>query len=92
LALFAGCALPGGWLVFRGDRSVGLGLLIGWAAGVIALVVGTVLISVSVPADAAAVGIDPARSLLPASAPTHVDVQPAYVLDPPASRTAPDTA
>ncbi|MBM0230279.1 MULTISPECIES: hypothetical protein [Micromonospora] len=56
LALFAGCVLAGGWLVLRGDRGVGLGPLIGWAVGAIALVVGTILISYSVPADTAAAG------------------------------------
>ncbi|GAA4575528.1 hypothetical protein GCM10023176_45000 [Micromonospora coerulea] len=57
LALFAGCVLPGGWLVIRGDRGIGLGLLVGWAAGIIALVVGTILISSSVPPDTAAAGL-----------------------------------
>lgn len=54
LALFAGCVLTGGWLVFHGDRSLGLGLLIGWTAGIITLVVGTILILYSAPTDTAA--------------------------------------
>ncbi|RZU73575.1 hypothetical protein EV384_1985 [Micromonospora kangleipakensis] len=71
LALFAGCVLTGGWLVFRGDRSLGLGLLIGWAAGIIALVVGTILISYSVPTDTAAAGTNTvySHSLVVASTP-----------------------
>lgn len=44
LALFASCAVPGSVLVLRGDRGLGLGLLIGWITGIIALVVGTALI------------------------------------------------
>lgn len=29
LALFTGCIVAGGWLLYRGDRGIGLGLLIG---------------------------------------------------------------
>jgi hypothetical protein len=44
LALFVFCALGGGFLVLRGDRGFGVGLLIGWAAGILAIVAGTVLV------------------------------------------------
>lgn len=54
LALFACCAVTGGVLVLRGDRGLGLGLLSGWVAGIVALAVGTVLIDHSVPVEPAA--------------------------------------
>ncbi|WP_446217989.1 hypothetical protein [Micromonospora sp. IBHARD004] len=69
LALFACCAVPGGVLVLNGDRGLGLGLLIGWVAGVIALVVGTILIGHSVPVDPTAAAPNMAHhALTPTSA------------------------
>jgi len=35
-------------LIRRGERGIGPGLLIGWAAGILGLVVGTILIAYSV--------------------------------------------
>lgn len=48
LALFTGCIVPGVRLIRRGERGIGPGLLIGWAAGILGLVVGTILIAYSV--------------------------------------------
>ncbi|MGW3603296.1 hypothetical protein [Micromonospora sp. NPDC005161] len=50
LALFACCAVTGSVMVIRGDRGLGLGLLIGWVTGIIVLVAGTALIAFSAPA------------------------------------------
>lgn len=58
LALFAGCVVAGVRLIYRGDRSLGLGLLIGWAAGIVALIVGTILIAYSVSPDPRAAGLN----------------------------------
>ncbi|MFE9688644.1 hypothetical protein [Micromonospora sp. NPDC005806] len=50
LALFACCAVTGSVLVRRGDRGLGLGLLVGWVTGIVALVLATALIACSAPA------------------------------------------
>jgi hypothetical protein len=51
LALFAGCLVVGIWLVVRRERGIGVGLLVGWAVGVVGLVLGTMAILDSVPSD-----------------------------------------
>jgi hypothetical protein len=51
LALFAGCVISGCWLLLRRDRGLGLGVLVGWAVGIIGLVLGTMLIFVTAPSD-----------------------------------------
>jgi hypothetical protein len=50
MALFAGCAVTGSVMVIRGDRGIGVGMLVGWVTGIIALVLGTALIAYSAPA------------------------------------------
>ncbi|MFB9237869.1 hypothetical protein ACFFWC_20285 [Plantactinospora siamensis] len=44
LVLFLGCAVTGGVLVLQGNRGVGLGLLLGWPAGIAALCLAGALI------------------------------------------------
>jgi hypothetical protein len=44
IVLFIGCVVTGVVLIRRGERGIGPGLLIGWAVGIVGLVVGTLLV------------------------------------------------
>jgi len=44
IVLFIGCVVPGVVLIRRGERGIGPGLIIGWAAGIVGLVVGTLVV------------------------------------------------
>jgi len=44
IVLLIGCVVPGVVLIRRGERGIGPGLIIGWAAGIVGLVVGTLVV------------------------------------------------